>query len=413
MTFSAIKRAIIIDDDVLISLSLETALCELGIEAITVNDASQLAKAMKDFDPQLLLLDIRLKTSDAYAILKLNIDPAFGGVISIVSGCDLELLLDITSLGERRGFRMGPPVPKPFTNTDLVEIVQAANQLWERGRISSEAKARENSEAEESHLTLRQALQEDRLEIWYQPKLDLHSGNLGGAEALVRGRSKKGNVISPYMLFLGASGQDLLDLTEYVIRKSIEHIEILKNAGFTKRLSINVPMSFLRQRDPAFLVRNAAMKPDWPGMIFEITEDEALSNPAEVRDAVMQLNLYAIDISIDDFGAGYSSLARLRDLPFKELKLDGSFVQGCAYDSMKYSICRSVLSLGAELGCRTVAEGVENSDDLAACLELGCDVVQGFYYSRPIPFDDFIQFVKDDGTAPRLIAGQDTAVLVN
>lgn len=118
--------------------------------------------------------------------------------------------------------------------------------------------------------------------------------------------------------------------------------------------------------------------------------------------AALQLRLYAVDLSTDDFGAGYSSLARLRDLPFSELKLDRGFVDGCASDSRKLAIGKSAVTLGAALGCTTVAEGIETEEDLVALRDLGCQLVQGFRFAGPMTFEALKLFLAGpvvDGAA--------------
>jgi EAL domain-containing protein (putative c-di-GMP-specific phosphodiesterase class I) len=108
---------------------------------------------------------------------------------------------------------------------------------------------------------------------------------------------------------------------------------------------------------------------------------------ARMHELATQMGLYQVSLSIDDFGAGYSSLARLRDLPFAEVKLDRSFVQNCATDERNGNICQATVDLGHRLGAKVVAEGIEHKADLDALVRMGCDIGQGFLFSRPVERD--------------------------
>ena len=128
----------------------------------------------------------------------------------------------------------------------------------------------------------------------------------------------------------------------------------------------------------------------WPGLIIEVTEGEVASDVGLAHEIATQLNIYGIKLAIDDFGEGYSSFARLRDLPFAELKLDASFVQNCAEDTKNAAICRAVIELAHSFGAVAVAEGLETAADVQAIQRMGCDLGQGFLFARPMPSTLFI-----------------------
>jgi EAL domain-containing protein (putative c-di-GMP-specific phosphodiesterase class I) len=168
--------------------------------------------------------------------------------------------------------------------------------------------------------------------------------------------------------------------------------EYFANQGHPLKLAINVPVSVLQSPSFADLVRKSLPKnPNFPGLIVEVTESDALLDPNRIREIAMQLKLHNVGISIDDFGEAHSSLARLRDLPCVELKLDRSFVSGCAKDGAKRSFCTAAIELAHGFGLTVCAEGVEDVEDLRALVELGCHTVQGFLFGRPV---DPVSFVK-------------------
>jgi EAL domain-containing protein (putative c-di-GMP-specific phosphodiesterase class I) len=146
---------------------------------------------------------------------------------------------------------------------------------------------------------------------------------------------------------------------------------------------INAPdfMSTLREQLPT--------DPRYPGLVIEITEDEAISDPDWISQVSTQLKLYDVRISIDDFGTAHSSLSRLLELPCVELKLDRSFVSNCAADRLKNALCQTVVDLAHRVGSQVCAEGVETAEDLEAIIQMGCDTAQGYIFAMPMPPETF------------------------
>ncbi|MEX6508026.1 EAL domain-containing protein [Jiella sp. M17.18] len=394
-----VHRAVVIDDEFLICAQIEDVLRERGIETRTAADDVALPALVDDFAPQVIFLDIRLGRSDAFEIMRKSMLSRYEGIVCLLSGSPLDFLLDASAIGSELGLWMGPALKKPVEEADILDALHAVDLMLASRSLARERRQAGGDVAARSRLTVRDGLQQGRLEVWYQPTFTLATQALTGAEALVRGRTEEGAIVGPGELFTGATQQDLLDLTAFVLPKAIADSRTLADGGTPLKLSVNVPTSFLAEADPAAFVRDVSGERWWPGMILEVTEDEALANLKAVAQVALQLKLYAVELSIDDFGAGYSSLARLRDLPFAELKLDRSFVHGCASDSTKLAICKSVLTLGAELGCTTVAEGIEDEEDLRLVTEIGCDKVQGFRFARPMPFSDLLAMLSPAGDA--------------
>ncbi len=217
---------------------------------------------------------------------------------------------------------------------------------------------------------------------------------LCGAEALIRLRHPSLGIILPGG-FLPTAGDPLYyPLTDFIVGRSLADWSRFANKQMTNRLAINVPASVLQRPDfVSNLRKHLPVHPKFPGLIVEITEDEAISDPDLAREIAVQLKLYNVHVSIDDFGSGFSSLARLNELPFAEIKLDRSFVHGCANDDKKRDMCRAVADLARRFAISSVAEGVETKDDLQVLMELGYDVAQGFLFAKPMRSDDFIDLL--------------------
>ena len=162
------------------------------------------------------------------------------------------------------------------------------------------------------------------------------------------------------------------------------------------KLSVNAPVSVINS--PAFtaLIRSLLpTDPEFPGLTIEVTEDELVRDSKWAREVAMQLKLYNIDLSLDDFGTAYASLSRLSELPFAEVKIDRSFVMGCASNELKHGLCQTMIDLSHRFGASVCAEGVESAEDLRALVAMQCDSAQGFLLAKPMPADELASTLQD------------------
>jgi EAL domain-containing protein (putative c-di-GMP-specific phosphodiesterase class I) len=177
----------------------------------------------------------------------------------------------------------------------------------------------------------------------------------------------------------------LARLTERVIVDALRDWQILFDADCPIQLCVNAPASALLNLPIAQIVRlNRPSSPDWPGLVLELTEDQIINSIPLAQEIAAQLKIYNVELSLDDFGQGHSSLARLRDLPFESLKIDRSFVTGCDTDPLKRDLCRTVVEMAHRFGCAVIAEGIETAGELAVLQELGCEYGQGYLLGRPM-----------------------------
>ena len=133
----------------------------------------------------------------------------------------------------------------------------------------------------------------------------------------------------------------------------------------------------------------------WPGLILEVTEDQAVRDIALAQEVATQLRIYDITLALDDFGSGYSHLARLKELPFSEVKLDRNMVADCGEDGQNASLCQTAIDLAHHFGATVVAEGIEKRSELQALTAMGCDVGQGYLFAPPMPLDRLIALLQE------------------
>jgi diguanylate cyclase (GGDEF)-like protein len=244
---------------------------------------------------------------------------------------------------------------------------------------------------------LRTAIERDEFDVHYQPKLDLASGVVVGAEALVRWTHVVRGVVAPSDFVRVAEDTGLIkQLTDLMLARGIRSLKRIQDRGHHLGLSVNLSTHDLLDTRLADRVRGHldANGVD-PGMLtLEITESALLIDAPRSRATIDELHELGVRMSIDDFGTGYSSLSYLRHLPVRELKIDQSFVANLLIDEQDEVIVRSTIDLGHNLGLEVVAEGVENNEVLDQLRRFGCDVAQGYCISRPLTADLFIAWLN-------------------
>jgi diguanylate cyclase (GGDEF)-like protein len=245
---------------------------------------------------------------------------------------------------------------------------------------------------------LRRALNNDELFLHYQPKISLKTGEVCGAEALLRWRHPERGLIPPDGFIPLAENTGLIGpLTAHVLDLALAQARRWVDQDAPLQIAVNLSGRNLLDEDfdqvvDELLTRHGVAS----GLLkLEITESAVITDPVGAADLLQRLAVQGIDISIDDFGAGYTSIGQLRNLPISELKVDRSFVTGMEHDPSNSLIVRSVIELGHNLGMSSVAEGVESLATLDRLAEYECDVAQGFYISQPLPADGFERWRAD------------------
>jgi EAL domain-containing protein (putative c-di-GMP-specific phosphodiesterase class I) len=249
---------------------------------------------------------------------------------------------------------------------------------------------------------LDEALRETRLELWYQPKIDIKQRCLAGAEALARIRDPEKGVLLPASFLPGVGDDVMARLTEHALLTVLRDWTVFDEAGFNLRLAINVPVHLLDRLPIEQIVTENRPKAEyWPGLIVEVTEDQIVRDIRRSQEIAAKLRVSGISVAIDDFGAGFSSFSSLRELSFAELKLNYSFVKGCAGDPTNAAICQTAIDLAHRFGSAAVAEGIETIADLQAMQIMGCDFGQGHLIAPPMPMQDFMALLQQRMNKPK------------
>ena len=259
-------------------------------------------------------------------------------------------------------------------------------------------------------IAITEALRNNWFEIWYQPKIDLKRKCLAGAEALARIHHPQLGILLPGSFLADVDEESVAELAQHALLATLCDWTMFEEAGFNLHLAINVPVGVLLKLPVAALVNEYRPQSEqWPGLIVEVTEDQIVRDIALAKEIAAQLRVSGITIAIDDFGAGYSSLSSLRDLPFAELKIDRSFVRACATDATNAAICQTAIDLAHRFGSAAVAEGIESQADLQALMVMGCDFGQGVLIAPPMPKERFLDLLRQRMNKPRGASAPDAA----
>ena len=245
---------------------------------------------------------------------------------------------------------------------------------------------------------LRSAIGDDELELHYQPKVDLATGNVQGVEALVRwNHPTRGLLLPEHFLDLVEEAGLMPGLTRIVLNKALDQAVLWRAQGEQLTVAVNLSASSLVDRDLPDRVGAMIASRGLPASVLtlEVTEEFLLNDRERARDILTRLRVLGVRIAVDDFGTGYSSLAYLRDLPIDELKLDQSFVFPMIDDERAATLVSSAIALAHSLGLQMVAEGVENSVAYNELVRFGCDSAQGYLVSRPVPAGELDVWLAD------------------
>ena len=248
---------------------------------------------------------------------------------------------------------------------------------------------------------LHNAVNEDQLSLFFQPKFDTQKQSLVGAEALLRWQHPKFGFISPERIIEIAEQIGIIHkLTDWILNKAVQQCAKWHYTGFNLSIAVNLSVRDLSNRLLTENVKKVLTANHLSSqyLTLEITENVMMENLAISLSVLQELNKMGVNLSIDDFGTGFSSLAYLKKLPVNELKIDKSFVIDMDSNNSDELIVQSTISLAHNLGLKVVAEGVENIEVMEMLKALKCDQVQGYYFSKPKSVEEFDRFLKKNSS---------------
>lgn len=244
---------------------------------------------------------------------------------------------------------------------------------------------------------LRNAINQGQFILYYQPLLDIKTGKVIKAEALIRWNHPELGLVSPNEFIpLAEDTKLIIPIGKWVLRTAIREAKKWHVNGYPIKISVNISSIQFQQSNCAQIIQEfldeAKLNPQY--LELEITERVALANPDAIIRKLNKLRSLGVQIAIDDFGTGYSSLSYLKKYPVQSVKIDRAFIQDITSSSCDRNMLEAMLIMAKNLDYSTVAEGVETSEQLSLLTQLGCDVAQGYLFSKPLPADQFFDFLR-------------------
>jgi EAL domain-containing protein (putative c-di-GMP-specific phosphodiesterase class I) len=377
-------RLLVVEND-LVQRTLISKIGEkLGYETLIASSFEAAAALLRQQPFDIMTLDLSLGERDGVELLRLVADIGLRSMpIVIISACDERIVNSAKRVAKGLKLSLNGCITKPLDLDRLKEALYLPHSI---------ASARD-SEAPPINLTrerITSGLARAEFFVEFQPKVDLRSGKVVGAEALARWRTPELGLVSPELFIPMAEQFGLMpELTDQILSLAIKNGRRLveSHPGFT--IAVNVSASLMsdltlpdRIED---ILRSEAMAAS--ALIVEITEGTAMSDVARAMDILVRLRIKNIGAAIDDFGTGYSSLSALARLPFSELKIDQSFVKGCKADPDMMKIVDASVALARAFNMKVVVEGVDHPQVLARMRQAGCDVGQGYLFARSLELE--------------------------
>ena len=383
-------KTLLIDDDPFALAMLARQLERLGCEAVTSCNSAQSAQALlaSGFETiGLVFCDLQMPDIDGVEFVRHLARIGYRGGLVLVSGENDRILQTVRKLAQAHRIDIIAALAKPVSLEQLRQVL-ASN-------ASRRASAAGAARPAYTPAELEGALAAGQFVNHYQPKVALSTGELTGVEALVRWQHPTAGLVFPDEFIATAEEHGLIDaLTRVVLTAALRQGRAWHDAGLGIRLAVNVSMANLAALDFPDVVARLASEAGvaLSSVVLEVTESRLMQDLRAPLDILTRLRLKRIGLSIDDFGTGHSSLAQLRDIPFDELKLDRSFVNGTSADPALRAIVEATLQMARQLGMESVAEGVEERADWDLLRALGCNVAQGYLIARPMPGDELPQW---------------------
>ena len=380
-------RVLVVDDDEFARDLISVQLRQLGRDKIHLAASAQDALAqfaLYEKSIGVIITDLSMPGMDGTVLLRHLAQLGVQSGIILLSGVGEEILNSAAGLARAHGLNVLGALPKPTSLESMRELL----------RRTATAPANRGTTSTAQGLTpaiLSAALRAGEFAPWYQPKVDIRSGRAAGVEALARWSHAPSPTPGPAQFVPAMEAAGLADeLFFSIASQALADTARWRAQGIWTRTSVNMSMDTAHNLEvPERLLAMAGAAGLQAGdLVIEVTESRLMVERTLAMETLTRLSMMGFLLSIDDFGTGYSSLVQLVDLPFRELKIDASFVQRAATEHKAGAILRIAITIGANLGMEVVAEGVETLQQLDFLRHCGGSVVQGYHFARPMPFTE-------------------------
>lgn len=378
-----ITTLFVIDDDIEVAALVGVIAERAGFQVVTICDSTKVFDALQRCEPDAIVLDLQMPGLDGVQVLRALAEREAQAAILLVSGMDERIRAAAETFGSEKGLHLLGAMHKPFDPEELLQTLRAAF----------------SATAPLTPADLQVAMDQEHLVLVYQPTVKrTHDGRwrVNSMEALLRWDHPDRGLLAPSeFLAMGESSGLIRPMTDFVIQKSLTQLKAWQSHQIDLGLRVNISASLIT--DVEFpdrfekLISELEVNPST--VTLEVTETVMLDQQPNTFDILTRFRLKQVNLAIDDFGIGYSSLTQLFRMPFNEMKIDKSLLQQVPQSSEAKIMVDALVELAHNLNLTVCAEGVESQQVLDYLRDIGCDSAQGFFISRPIPSKDVVAFL--------------------
>jgi EAL domain-containing protein (putative c-di-GMP-specific phosphodiesterase class I)/FixJ family two-component response regulator len=378
------RRILILDDDAAVGQTIRWMAESLGFEAEFVTRPKEFFRRLDQMRPDIITIDLVMPELDGVEIMRILAERKSRARIVISSGMGTRVLEAAQRSATEHGLSIAGVISKPISREALRLLVGEGSVSDQPPSVETQSENRDEFEVTVTDLQI--ALDRHEFVLAFQSKIECKSGVTAGFEALVRWKHPDRGIIMPERFIPIMEETGLIDaLTAQVFNQSLEWF----SRYFPKSklmLSLNISAKSLIDLQLADNLSDLCrcFQIDTERIVLELTETSAMVDPILSLDLLTRLRMKGFQLSIDDFGTGFSSMIQLVRLPFSEIKVDKSFVMQAQQSSEARTVIKSIIDLGHSLGLLVTAEGVEDLDTLNYLNSLGCDLAQGYFIARPM-----------------------------
>lgn len=386
----------VVEDSLVQRLHALEVLASLGVlHTLEAADGQQALEvlAAAPRKPDILITDLEMPGMDGVDLIAGIARRQLASALIVVSGLESNLLRTVETMAREYGLRVLGVARKPLSAEHLSLLISRYSLA------SPSIDASPANPSRFSHDDLLTAVDQQQLLLHYQPKVTMASGLLRGVEALVRWQHPQLGLIAPTHFIPDTEQSGVIDrLTDWVLGSALTQLAHWHAHGLKISVAVNLSPHSLAHPDLAdriaARVQASGLEPRW--LILEITETAVMSNLALSLGTLARLRLKGFGLAIDDFGTGVSSMQQLSRIPFTELKIDRSLVDGAAESPQLQGLLQGIVEMSKRLNLVAVAEGVENPADWQFIRQLGCELSQGFFVAKPMPGETLPGWLKQD-----------------
>ncbi len=372
---------LVIDDSPQIGQILSHICAGMGLRCEVATRGRRFLELLRP-ETSLIFLDLLVPDMDGIELIRILSERRCKTPLVLMSGLDRRILDTAAQLATELDLQVAGELSKPFRTTQVEKI------LGQLRRPCAAIAMHPAADVAIPDADLVQAVEKDEFVLHYQPQIDMDSEEVIGVEALIRWRRTPQTLVYPDAFIPRLEAMGLIDrMGQLGQRRGVSELGQLSDPGTARpTLALNVSAtSLLDLKLPdtlASLVAEYGIASE--RIILEVTESEIFKDLAKILDVLVRLRLKGFQLSIDDFGTGYAMMKQLQHIPATEIKIDQSFVKNMQVNRCDRIVVEKTVEIGRELGMRVVAEGVETAEQLRFLREIGCDSVQGYYFSKPL-----------------------------